>query len=35
LENYISYIETELSLPVGIIAFGPERDQIHFRKTYF
>ena len=35
LEDYIKLIEDSLEIPVGIIAFGPERSQIHFRKKYF
>lgn len=35
LENYINIIELALKIPVGIVAFGPERHQIIFRKDYF
>lgn len=35
LKEYIEHIEQNLEVPVGILAFGPERDQIHFRKSYF
>jgi adenylosuccinate synthase len=35
LKNYISLIETELEIPVGIAAFGPDRQQIKFLKNYF
>lgn len=35
LEIYIKEIETFLGIPVGIIAFGPERKEIIFRKNYF
>lgn len=35
LQNYIKEIETFLGVPVGIIAFGPERKEIIFRKQYF
>lgn len=35
LETYIKEIETFLGIPVGIIAFGPERKEIIFRKQYF
>ena len=35
LEDYITLIEQSLEIPVGIVAFGPERSQIHFRKDYF
>lgn len=35
LEQYIQLIEKNLGVPVGIVAYGPERSQIHFRKEYF
>lgn len=35
LTEYIQLIEKSLEVPVGIIAFGPERSQIHFKKNYF
>jgi adenylosuccinate synthase len=35
LEMYIAEIENFLGIPVGIIAFGPERKEIIFRKDYF
>lgn len=35
LEIYIKEIENFLNIPVGIIAFGPERKEIIFRKNYF
>jgi adenylosuccinate synthase len=35
LQDYIGLIESELKIPVGILAFGPEREQIVFRKEYF
>ena len=35
LTEYISFIEESLGITVGIIAYGPERSQIHFRKEYF
>lgn len=35
LETYILEIEKFLGIPVGIIAFGPERKEIIFRKDYF
>ena len=35
LNEYISFIEESLGIMVGIVAFGPERSQIHFRKEYF
>lgn len=34
LENYISLIEKTVGIPVGILAFGPERSEIVFRKDY-
>ena len=35
LELYISQIEGHLKIPVGIMAFGPERREIVFRRDYF
>jgi adenylosuccinate synthase len=35
LSEYIKLIEDALSIPVGILAYGPERDQIHIRRSYF
>lgn len=35
LTDYIELIEASLGIPVGILAYGPERSQIHFRKDYF
>ena len=35
LATYINLIEKEVGIPVGILAFGPERKQIHFKKSYF
>ena len=35
LVDYIELIEKSLGIPVGILAYGPERSQIHFRKQYF
>ncbi len=35
LQDYISEIESFLEIPVGILAFGPERRQISFKKDYF
>ena len=32
LNDYIKIIEDSLEIPVGILAYGPERSQIHFRK---
>lgn len=35
LENYIGVVEEATQIPVGILAYGPERSQIMFRKKYF
>ncbi len=35
LETYIKRIESELEIPVGILAYGPERSEISFLKDYF
>lgn len=35
LTNYIKLIEENVGVPVGILAFGPERSQIRFLKEYF
>ncbi len=35
LKSYINTIEQAIKIPIGIIAFGPERKQIHFRRNYF
>ena len=35
LREYIKLIEETVEVPVGIVAFGPERSQIHFLKEYF
>ena len=35
LLTYIKEIENFIEIPVGIIAFGPERKEILFRKDYF
>jgi len=35
LNAYIKEIENYLGIPVGILAFGPERKEILFRKDYF
>lgn len=35
LKNYITAIEKHIGIPVGIVAFGPERHQIQFAKDYF
>lgn len=34
LKNYIEIIEKYVGIPVGIIAFGPERSQVRMLKTY-
>jgi adenylosuccinate synthase len=31
---YMNFIEESLGIPVGIYAYGPDRNQIVFRKTY-
>ncbi|WP_127717995.1 adenylosuccinate synthase [Halobacteriovorax sp. HLS] len=35
LRTYIELIEKELGIPVSIIAYGPERSEIKFRKDFF
>jgi adenylosuccinate synthase len=35
LKSYIKLIEDSVGVPVGIIAFGPERSEIRFLKDYF
>jgi adenylosuccinate synthase len=35
LKDYIKKIEDTIGVPVGIIAYGPERSEIQFRKNYF
>ncbi|MBL7666286.1 MAG: adenylosuccinate synthase [Bacteriovoracaceae bacterium] len=35
LNLYISEIEKAVKIPVGIIAYGPERKQIYFRRKYY
>ncbi len=35
LKTYIDRIEKELEIPVGILAYGPERSEISFLKDYF
>ncbi|OUR98668.1 adenylosuccinate synthase [Halobacteriovorax marinus] len=35
LKAYIELIEKELEIPISIIAFGPERNEISFRKEFF
>lgn len=34
LESYIKIIEEFIGVPVGIIAFGPDRKEIQFRRNY-
>lgn len=34
-QTYLNFIEKELSIPVGILAFGPDRQQVFFKKDYF
>lgn len=33
--EYLDFIEKSLGIPVGIMAYGPDRNQIKFRKEYF
>ena len=35
LETYIKTIEEFIGIKVGIVAYGPERSEIKFRKDYF
>jgi adenylosuccinate synthase len=35
LEAYISFIQEGLGIPVSIYAYGPDRNQIVFRKNFF
>lgn len=35
LTDYLNFIEKEIKIPIGMIAYGPEREQIQFRKDYF
>ena len=35
LSTYLKTIEDAILTPIGILAFGPERKQIMFRKEYF
>lgn len=35
LQNYIKTIEEYVGIPVGILAYGPERSEIKFVKEYF
>ncbi len=34
LQNYLSMIEKFVEIPIGILAYGPERSQIKFLKDY-
>ncbi|MCB9092009.1 MAG: adenylosuccinate synthase [Halobacteriovoraceae bacterium] len=34
LQSYIEFIEKESGIPVKVIAYGPEREQIHFLKNF-
>ncbi len=34
-DDYLNFLEMNLGIPVGIMAFGPDRNQIKFRKNYF
>jgi adenylosuccinate synthase len=35
LLNYMSFLEESLGIPVGIYAYGPDRNQVVFRKNLF
>ncbi len=35
LQEYLYLIESELGIPVGMLAYGPEREEIDFRRRYF
>ena len=35
LQDFISLIEQSISIPIGILAYGPERNEIKFLKKYF
>lgn len=35
LQKYVSFIEEKVGIPVGMIAFGPERKELILRKNYF
>ena len=35
LKTYIETVEQTVGVPVGILAYGPERSQIQFRQDYF
>jgi adenylosuccinate synthase len=34
LNEYLRFIESEIKIPIGIVAFGPERKEIRFLKNY-
>ncbi len=34
LQTILDYIETEIGIPLGILAFGPNRDQVRMLRTY-
>lgn len=35
LQDYLTLIEKAVGIPIGILAYGPERSQIKFLKQYF
>ena len=35
LQRYIDTIEESVGIPVGILSYGPERNQIQLRRQYF
>lgn len=35
LEQYMSFLQESLGIPVGIYAYGPDRNQVVFNKKYF
>jgi len=35
LETYMQFIQESLGIPVGIYAYGPDRQQVIFKKNYF
>jgi adenylosuccinate synthase len=34
LNTYVEFIQTSLGIPVGIYAYGPDRNQVIFRRSY-
>lgn len=32
--NYVNFLEEQLGIPVGIYAYGPDRNQVVFKKNY-